>query len=76
MQLASPWAAVYACMGVAAWLVWREGGWARQGTPLTLYAVLLACVCLAWPPAFQRGQRALALLDTAGALSAALSMPF
>ena len=75
VQLRSPWAAAYACMGLAAWLVWRRGGWQRQGTPLALYGVILACVCLAWPPAFQRGQRALALLDTAGAAQRLDSCP-
>jgi len=32
------WTALYICMAVAAWLVWRQGG---SRTPLTLFAVQL-----------------------------------
>ncbi|MEO8351904.1 MAG: TspO/MBR family protein [Chthoniobacteraceae bacterium] len=42
------WTALYLLMAVAAWLVWRRGGWARQRRPLTLYVVLNA----AWTPVF------------------------
>lgn len=36
------WSLLYALMGIAAWLVWREGGWRRQRGLLTLFVVQLA----------------------------------
>jgi len=36
------WTALYICMAVAAWLVWRQGGLQRARTPLALFAVQLA----------------------------------
>jgi benzodiazapine receptor len=36
------WTALYAAMGVAAWLVWRRGGWNAQRGALTLFLVQLA----------------------------------
>jgi tryptophan-rich sensory protein len=45
------WTLLYVLMGVAAWLVWREGGWARQRRPLTLYVVQLV-LNAAWTPIF------------------------
>ena len=37
------WTTLYLMMAVAAWLVWREGGWrGRSGTALRLYIVQLA----------------------------------
>jgi translocator protein len=36
------WTALYVCMSVAAWLVWRQGGLQQARTPLTLFAVQLA----------------------------------
>jgi tryptophan-rich sensory protein len=35
------WAALYICMGVAAWLVWRQGGLWQARVPLGLFAVQL-----------------------------------
>ncbi len=35
------WTFLYTAMAVAAWLVWRRGGWAAQRGPLTLYFVQL-----------------------------------
>ena len=36
------WSVLYALIGIAAWLVWREGGWRRQRGVLTLFVVQLA----------------------------------
>ena len=36
------WSALYFCMAVAAWLVWRQGGFPSANVPLTLFAVQLA----------------------------------
>lgn len=36
------WSVLYALMGIAAWLVWRNGGWPRQRGVLTLFVIQLA----------------------------------
>ena len=36
------WSVLYALMGVAAWLVWREDGWRRQRGVLALFVIQLA----------------------------------
>jgi tryptophan-rich sensory protein len=45
------WSALYTLMGVAAWLVWREGGFARQRGPLGRFLVQLGLNAL-WTPLF------------------------
>jgi benzodiazapine receptor len=45
------WTTLYTLMAVAAWLVWRQGGCARQRGPLTLYLTQLA-LNAAWTPVF------------------------
>lgn len=45
------WTVLYLMMAVAAWLVWREGGWRAQRGPLTLYLVQLVLNAL-WTPLF------------------------
>lgn len=36
------WSLLYAMMGIAAWRVWREGGWRRQRGVLALFVLQLA----------------------------------
>jgi translocator protein len=36
------WTVVYICMGIAAWLVWQQGGFRKQSVPLTLFLIQLA----------------------------------
>lgn len=40
------WTALYLLMGVAAWLVWREAGWAGAAGALSLFLVQLVCNAL------------------------------
>ncbi|MFN3649297.1 MAG: TspO/MBR family protein [Armatimonadota bacterium] len=43
------WSVLYLLMGIAAWLVWREGGFRRQAAPLSLYlAQLVANALWTW----------------------------
>jgi translocator protein len=45
------WTALYTMMAVAAWLVWRQGGWDKQCKPLLIFLVQLALNAL-WTPLF------------------------
>ena len=45
------WTALYAMMSVAAWLVWRQGGWGKQRKPLLIFLAQLAFNAL-WTPLF------------------------
>jgi len=45
------WTALYTMMAVAAWLVWRHGGWAAQRRPLGLFLAQLV-LNAAWTPLF------------------------
>lgn len=45
------WTVLYAVMGVAAWLVWRRGGWRGQRVALSLFAAQLA-LNVGWSAAF------------------------
>ncbi len=57
------WTTLYGLMGVAAWLVWRRGGWRTRRGPLTLFVAQLALNAL-WTPLFFGLHRIdLALLD-------------
>lgn len=50
------WTALYAMMAVAAWLVWKRGGFAARPVPLTLFLGQLA-LNAAWTPLFFGLQR-------------------
>ncbi|MBC8127765.1 MAG: tryptophan-rich sensory protein [Gloeobacteraceae cyanobacterium ES-bin-144] len=59
------WTLLYILMAVAAWLVWKEGGWKKQGTALGLFLLQWALNAL-WTPLFFGLHRPdLALLDIA-----------
>jgi tryptophan-rich sensory protein len=45
------WTALYTMMAVAAWLVWRQGGWGKQRNLLILFLAQLA-LNAAWTPLF------------------------
>lgn len=59
------WTLLYTAMAVAAWLVWRRGGFAGQRRPLSFYLVQLLLNAL-WSPLFFGLHRpALGLVDIA-----------
>ena len=45
------WTTLYLLIGIAAWLVWRNGGWSQQRRPLTWWVVQWA-LNLVWTPLF------------------------
>lgn len=45
------WTTLYALMAIAAWMVWKRGGFAVQRVPLSLFIVQLA-LNAAWTPLF------------------------
>lgn len=45
------WTTLYVLMAMAAWLVWREGGWTRQRRALAFYCGQLV-LNAAWTPLF------------------------
>ncbi len=51
------WTLLYIMMGVAAWLVWREGGWKTQTLPLALF-LLQWLLNVLWTPLFFGAHRA------------------
>ena len=59
------WTVLYASMGVAAWLVWREGGFAAHSVPLALFACQLLLNALWTPLFFGAHKPALAFADIA-----------
>ncbi len=50
------WTALYVMMAVAAWLVWKNGGWKQQRGPLSLYLLQWVLNAL-WTPVFFGMQR-------------------
>ena len=72
------WTVLYVLMGVAAWLVWRERGWARARSALSHFDVQLACNA-AWTWLFfawRRGELALADIVLLAALVVATMVAF
>ena len=57
------WSVLYALMGVAAWLIWREGGWRRQRGVLMLFVIQLTVNALWSWLFFAWHQGALAFVD-------------
>lgn len=57
------WTILYAMMAVSAWLVWREGGWLKQGWPLALFLMQLALNAIWTPLFFGMHSPALAFVD-------------
>lgn len=57
------WTVLYATMAVAAWLVWREGGWRAQGRVLSLFVLQWALNVLWTPLFFGLHRPGLALID-------------
>ena len=45
------WTALYTMMAVAAWLVWRQGGWGKQRKALLIFLAQLALNAV-WTPLF------------------------
>ncbi len=59
------WTVLYLMMGVAAWLVWREGGWMARQRPLGLFLGQLLLNAIWTPVFFGMHQIGLALIDIA-----------
>ncbi|QVL30557.1 tryptophan-rich sensory protein [Telmatocola sphagniphila] len=57
------WTTLYILMGVAAWYVWRQGGWRAQRGPLALFLVQLILNAIWTPLFFGIHDLGLALLD-------------
>jgi tryptophan-rich sensory protein len=57
------WTVLYASMAVAAWLVWKRGGFAAQRGALALFAVQLALNAIWSPLYFGLKNPALAFVD-------------
>lgn len=60
---APAWTFLYATMAVAAWLVWREGGWRSQARALGLFILQWALNALWTPLFFGLHRPGLALID-------------
>jgi benzodiazapine receptor len=67
------WTFLYLAMAVAAWLVWKRGGWTAQKGPLSLYLVQLALNAV-WTPVFFGAHRIGAALAVIFALWIAIAL--
>jgi len=64
---AAAWYTVYVAMGLASWLIWKQGGLQAQALCLTLYVAQLCLNITAWPPVFVGGHtRRYAIADATG----------
>ena len=59
------WTLLYLMMGVAAWLIWREGGWKTRLWPLRLFLAQLLLNAIWTPLFFGMHQIGLALVNIA-----------
>ncbi len=59
------WTSLYLAMAVAAWLVWRRGGWRENPKALSVYLIQLSANALWSPLFFGRHQPLWALIDIA-----------
>ncbi|CAI5471866.1 unnamed protein product [Closterium sp. Yama58-4] len=66
--LAATWTVLQLPAGAASWMVWRQGGWARQRGAMEIYLVQLA-VGLLWPIVMFRLKKIDAAAAVAGALT-------
>lgn len=57
------WTLLYILMAVAAWLVWKQGGWSAQKRPLTFYVAQIVVNALWSLIFFGRQMIGLALVD-------------
>ena len=58
-------------MGLASWLVWRQGGLRAQIVPLCVYLMQLGVNLFAWPPIFVgASRRRYAVADALGKATA------
>lgn len=72
------WTVLYLMMGVAAWLVWRQGGWRGAAVALSLFLAQLLCNAL-WSWLFfawRRGGLAFADIVLLAALIVATALAF
>lgn len=64
------WSTLYSAMGIAAWIVWKQGGLQAQATPLAVYGLQLA-LNFVWQPLFFKGRHLNVALGEIAALFAA-----
>ena len=69
INLTVPWIAVYGCLGLAADLAFRKVSGRNAAMLGVMYAAALGAAWCCWPPAFIRGNRMQAAIDTAGTKS-------
>lgn len=71
---AAAWYTVYVAMGLASWLIWKQGGLQAQALCLTLYVAQLGITITAWPSVFVGGHtRKYAIADAAALFGTSLA---
>ncbi len=68
ITITAPFIAIYACLGLAADLAFRKASGRDAALLGCLYAAALVAAWGCWPPAFIKGNRTHAAVDTAGKL--------